>query len=234
MLIDNVAAQFCEKLNEACGAENRKAFEAWTASNRVDNPNALGLQSRPTLPGQIPNRTFRYGMPDFRAARPTLTFAVSKNLSSCFRTPAEQAREVIIPPGKSSAKSYVCWGAHMSNMARHIIPTINGNSLVDGDTLERLLGPHLQWFIAIWKQKLQESRLKDAGGGVSWYKTPKFNDQLHVELPGAKIPQSDPRAKKCVLEYVRLVNSHQGRRNQAFEGKCEPVLSTILASITVP
>jgi hypothetical protein len=228
MGIDAVAATFCTKLTEACTEENRRALESWSAANRVDNPDPLGWKDSAKLRGQVPSRTFRYGMPAYQAPRPTLGFVVSRYRFSSFRTPVEQAAEVV------ANRSKVCWGAHMSNMARHIIPSIDGHAFTDGDRFERALGPHLPWFVAIWTNTLRSCGLRDAGGGTSWFKEPGLHDQLHVELPGAKIPQTDARATACVIEYVRLVNNHQGKRNKDFESKCQPVLATHLSKIVVP
>lgn len=222
--VDAVAANFCATLTEACAKENKLAFASWSASNSVDNPNPMGAK----LGAQIPNRTFRYGMPAFQAPRPSLGFRVSPNKSSSFRTPVEQAAEV------AKGKSSVCWGAHMSDMARHIIPSLAGQAFVSGDQFERALGRHLPWFVAIWVDALRSSGLRDAAGGLTWHHGNQFNDQLHVELPGAKIPQTDPRATACVIEYVRLVNTGQFKRNTKFEGDCEQVLKTHLNKISVP
>src|SRR6185436_18426742 len=219
--IDAVAATFCSKLTQACGEENRRAYEQWSASSRVDNPNPLGWNDASRLRGQMPGRTFRYGMPAFRPPRPTVTFAVSRNRTSSFRTPPEQAAEVV------AQRSWVCWGAHMSNMERHVIPSVDGRSFTDGDDFERQLGAHLSWFVPIWEDTLRSCGLRDGSGSQRWYK----KDQLHIELPGAKIRQTDPRAAACVVEYVRLVNAGEGPRNLDFERACEPVLAAHLRNL---
>jgi len=220
-LIDSQAVMFCSKLTQACREDNRRGFEQWSASNRVDNPNPLGWNDAARLREQMPGRTFRYGMPTFRPPRPTLAFSVSRNKTSSFRTPLEQAAQV------AANRSWVCWGAHMSNMARHVVPSIDGRSFTDGDAFERQLGAHLSWFVAIWENTLRSCGLRDASGGQHWYK----KDPLHIELPGAKIPQTDPRARACVMEYVRLVNVGHRSRNLKFEHACQPVLAAHLRNL---
>jgi hypothetical protein len=219
--IDAQAAMFCFRLTQACAEDVQKAYHQWAASDRVDNPDPLGWHDAARSLGQLPQRTFRYGAPAFQCSRPTLAFAVSRNRSSSFRTPVEQAAEV------AANRSWVCWGGHMSNMARHVIPRVNGRSFTDGDAFERQLGANLSWFVALWESTLRSCGLHDASGGQHWFK----KDQLHIELPGAKISQTDSRATACVVEYVRLVNAGRGRRNLKFEHACHPGLAAHLRGL---
>jgi len=235
--IDEVANLFCARLTQACGAirqkieaevaANKQSFAAWDAANRVDNPNPLGLRS-PTLPTALPFPTFRYGAPSPKISgatvqtMPRITFSVSPNRSSSFRTPAEQAREVV------AGRSHVCWGAHMSDKARHILPRVDGRAITDGDEFERLLGPNLPWFQALWASELRSQGLLDAGGGTTWFKKSGLHDQLHVELPHAKIDQTDSRAQACVDEYARLLRVESKSQNHAFENALKPNLKITL------
>ena len=112
MVIDAVAATFCAKLTEACTQENRRAFESWSAANRVDNPDPLGWKDSAKLGGQVPSRTFRYGMPAYRPPRPTLGFVVSRNRSSSFRTPnlwGNDWRLELAGEGLDVAVTFILW-----------------------------------------------------------------------------------------------------------------------------
>ncbi len=238
--IDELANHFCTRLTQACAkmrqkieaevAGNQRSFAAWDSANRVDNPNPLGLRSM-TGPNALPFRTFRYGMPPITISgatvtMPGVTFAVSPNRSSSFRTPAEQAQEVV------ARRSHVCWGAHMSDKARHILPRVDGRAITDGDEFERLLGSHLSGFTTLWASELRFNGLRDAGGGTTWFKSEKLHDQLHVELPDAKIDQTNARAEACVDEYARLLQVEGKSQNHAFENALKPHLKlTLKASL---
>jgi hypothetical protein len=207
-------------------AANKQALAVWDAANRVDNPNPFGWR-RPTLAPALPSPTFRYGAASPKisgatAPMPRIDFSVSRNRSSSFRTPAEQAREVV------ALRSHVCWGAHMSDRARHILPSVDGRPITDGDDFEKLLGPNLSWFQALWATELRINGLLDAGGGTTWFKTSKLHDQLHVELPHAKIEQANDRAKACVDEYARLRRVEGKSQNLRFEYALEPILRAVL------
>jgi hypothetical protein len=223
--IDEVANRFCVRLTQACAAmkakideelaANKRSLAAWDAANALDNPNPRGLKSA-ILPRAVTSPTYRYGAPfpklsDATVPLPRITFTVSRNKSSSFRTPAEQAREVV------SSKSHVCWGGHMSDKARHVLPYVDGRGITDGDEFERLLGTNLFRFQALWVSELRLNDLRDAGGGLTWFKTPGLHDQLHVELPNSKIDQTDARAKACVDEYARLLRLKVGKPNEKFE-----------------
>src|SRR5206468_2122815 len=75
---------------------------AWTAADRVENPDPLGFHDSNRIFGHAPQRTFRYGMPSYD--RPRLTFRVSRNPTTLGRTPNGQALEVAM------GLSWVCWG----------------------------------------------------------------------------------------------------------------------------
>src|SRR4051794_17286700 len=51
------------------------------------------------------------------AYMPVITFKLDAGKDSTARTPEEQAIEV------ARSKSWVCWGAHMSDKARHVLMT---------------------------------------------------------------------------------------------------------------
>jgi len=116
----------------------------------------------------------------------------------------------------------------MSDKARHILPSVDGRPITDGDDFEGLLGPSLSWFEALWTSELRVNGLLDAGGGTTWFKTPKLHDQLHVELPHAKIGQTNDRAKACVDEYARLRRVEGRSQNRRFEDALEPILRATL------
>ena len=225
--IDAAAADFCNHLNLACALPNDMAFAAWSVADKVDNPDPLGWHDTSRLHGLFPSRTLRYGMPRFERPRPRLTFAVSPNKSSAFRTPVEQAKEVSARP---KVKSWVCWGAHMSDKARHILPRIDGVPYTSGSEFKRALGKHFPWFVAQWKDALRTCDLRDANGGQDWFE----GDELHVELPDGKISQLDARAGACVDEYVRLINTGAGQRNHKFELRLQPHLRLRLGNLAQP
>jgi hypothetical protein len=229
-VIDPLAHAFCLRLTQACADRklaNERAFEAWDASNRIDNPNPFGRDWR-LGPGPLgrglPERTFRYGAAPWQPIGPTATirFVVSPNRSSSFRTPKEQAKEV------AERRSHVCWGAHMSDKARHVLPYVDGKAITDGDQFETLLGEHLTWFKTLWANELGRIGLLNAAGGKSWFKSDDLHDQLHVELPDAKISQLDERAAACVDEYARLRPEEVRYHNTHFERQLKSSLKTVL------
>jgi hypothetical protein len=235
--VDIVAANFCKRLTLAWITmrermqpevdQNQQLLTIWEVRNRVDNPNPLGIRG---LMGSLaaPQRTFRYGaspIVGLTVTVPRVSFSVSQNHRSKFRTPEEQAVEV----AKGKDASQVCWGAHMSNMARHIIPTVDGKPLYDGGEFEKRLGSYFPAFNSLWVNELRHNGLRDAGGGCTWFNNPKFKDELHVELPNAKFGQSDHRAAACVDEYARLLKKVPGSvKNDAFEDNLDPPLELVL------
>ncbi len=230
--VDLAATAFCLRLTQACAdkkrdidTSNRLANDTWVAGRRIDNPDPFGLRR------YQPSQTFRYRSPppvQLLPPLPTMTFQVSSNKKSSFRTPAEQAAEV----AASHPKSNACWSAHMSDKARHILPRVDGRWIFDGDDLETILGDHLPWFKALWASELRVNALLNAGREACWMeKKPgaKFTDQLHVELHNARIDQNDERAAACVDEYARLVKKEGGRRNAEFEGQLKDYLTEVLS-----
>jgi hypothetical protein len=224
--IDAIATHFCAALTSEWARPYEEALAKWSASDLVDNPDPLRLHDANRLMFREPDRTFRYGMPPLRLpARPHLAVVVSPNLSSAYRTPADQALQVV------NHRSHVCWGAHMSNKARHVLPKVDGVAFTDGKRFAAALGQNFPEFVTLWKKTLRTCGLRDASGGQDWYTTPEFSDELHIELPGAKLPQTDPQVIACVDEYIRLINAGVGSRDAKMERHMQPHLKARLSNL---
>jgi hypothetical protein len=139
------------------------------------------------------------------ASVPVVTFDLSPAKESSSRTPAQQAKEVV------EGQSWVCWGAHMSDKARHVRMKVDGK--LDFNVAEAL-GEDFDAFKKKWGEVMQRYKLKNKDGKDGW---PEGTDKFHLELPGSKISRSDERALSCLDEYARLTREEGKNKNARFE-----------------
>jgi hypothetical protein len=140
------------------------------------------------------------------AEPPEVTFAMERTPVTQFRTPADQAVELV----KGSTK--VCWSAHMADKARHVIMKADGKITWDP---KKAMGEDFDAFKKKWAEAMKSNGLKNADGGDGWYNS----DAFHLELADSKISKTDERAEACMDEYARLTREEGKKQNQAFEAK---------------
>jgi hypothetical protein len=146
------------------------------------------------------------------AYMPEVTFKLSTGKDSKARTPEEQAIEV------ARNKSWVCWGAHMSDKARHVLMTVDGTVSWDPDVAFHMYFNEFKtkWGAAMKKHGLLNYNSKEGYGE---------GDAFHLELPDARIDKGDARAEACLEEYVRLTREgDKYKKNEKFEKKYEGLL----------
>jgi len=150
---------------------------------------------------------------------PTVTFSLSPNTKSIFRTPAQQAAELARGPGATM----VCWGAHMSDKARHVLIKIDGgtNYKDDEKAAAKAFGEEFGTFKTKWGLVMRKYGLKNKAGGDGWAP----GDPFHLELPGAKISRTSERANACLDEYARLTRVEGEKPNKPFEEKFAKLLA---------
>lgn len=138
---------------------------------------------------------------------------ISANKKAHFRTPAQQAVSL-------TKKSNTCWGAHMSDKARHILVSANGGKFESG--LRHVLSDkwHQELFKEAWVKSMKQAALVNFGGGTKWGK----GDEFHVQLPGAKLKRTSAKANACLEEYLRLTRKKSRRKNTSFEKKYKKLL----------
>ena len=79
---------------------------------------------------------------DKKAAEPpVVTFVFDPNKATKCRTPAEQALEVV------EGDSWVCWGAHMADKARHVLMKADGKVVWDA---KKTMGDDFDAFKKAW------------------------------------------------------------------------------------
>jgi hypothetical protein len=135
---------------------------------------------------------------------PVVTFDLDKNAATKSRTPAEQAAEV------AAGKSWVCWGAHMADKARHVVMKADGKVTWDP---KKTMGEDFDDFKKSWADAMKSNGLKNAKGGDGWYD----GDAFHLELPDSKIAKTDARVAACFEEYARLTRKEGKEKNDKFE-----------------
>jgi hypothetical protein len=135
---------------------------------------------------------------------PEVSFALSKNADSNCRTPAEQAEQVV------AGRSWVCWGAHMADKARHVLMKADGKVTWDAKTA---MGDDFDAFKKKWGEVMKAKGLKNARGGDGWYD----GDAFHLEMADSKISKTDDRVKACLEEYARLSRKENKGKNERFE-----------------
>jgi hypothetical protein len=137
---------------------------------------------------------------------PLLTFTMSQNSDAESRTPAEQAAQV------AAGRSWVCWGAHMTDSARHVVMKADGKYT---DNPKKVLGEDFDEFKKQWAAAMKSNGLKNANGGDGWYE----GDGFHLEMPESKMKKTDERAAACLEEYVKLTRKDGKPQNKKFEDK---------------
>jgi hypothetical protein len=137
---------------------------------------------------------------------PVITFAFDPNQVTKFRTPAEQARELV------DGNTDVCWSSHMADKARHVIMKADGKLTWKP---KPTMGKDFDAFKKAWATAMRSNGLKNAKGTDGWYD----RDAFHFELPASKLRKSDERAKACLQEYVRLTREAGEEKNETFEDK---------------
>src|SRR5262249_25125953 len=81
-----------------------------------------------------------------QASVPVVTFSLSQNKESKVRTPAEQALQV------ANGKSWVCWGSHMVDKARHVLMKVDGKVSWDA---KKALGEDFEAFKKTWGELMK-------------------------------------------------------------------------------
>jgi hypothetical protein len=147
---------------------------------------------------------------------PVVTFAFDPNPATKCRTPAEQAEQVV------AGRSWVCWGAHMADKARHVIMKADGKITWDP---KKTMGEDFDAFKKEWAQAMKGRGLKNANGADGWYD----GDAFHVELADSKISKTDDRVNACLDEYARLSRKEGKGKNDKFEKDYASLLKDYLA-----
>jgi len=135
---------------------------------------------------------------------PEITFVLDNNPVTKSRTPAEQAAEV------ADGKSWVCWGAHMADKARHVVMKVDDKVSWEP---KKVFGDDFAEFKKQWASAMKSNSLKNAAGGDGWNDT----DSFHLELADSKISHTDERVTACFEEYVRLTREKGKGKNDNFE-----------------
>ena len=150
------------------------------------------------------------------APMPTVAFALDKGAATKVRTPEEQAAQV------AAGRSWVCWGAHMADSARHVVMKVDGKVSWDP---KKALGADWPAFQKLWAATMKKHALKNAKGGDGWFD----GDGFHLELADSKMAKDDPRCKACLEEYVRLTRTGKNKPNDKFEKAYVKLLAPYVA-----
>jgi hypothetical protein len=98
----------------------------------------------------------------------------------------------------------------MTDNARHVLMKVDGKVSWKPD---EAFGEDLAAFKKVWGEVMKRCGLKNFSGGDGW----SGKDGFHLELPDSKMLHTDPRAKACLQEYVRLTRSSGKILNTDFE-----------------
>lgn len=150
------------------------------------------------------------------AEPPAVTFALDPSADTKCRTPAEQAKQVV------AGRSWVCWGAHMADKARHVIMKADGKVTWDP---KKTMGDDYDALKKVWAETMKKCGLKNARGGDGWYD----GDSFHLEMADSKIAKTDERVKACFEEYARLSRKEDKGKNEKFEKDYASDLKSYLA-----
>ena len=154
---------------------------------------------------------------DPKSAEPAeVTFALDPNAATKSRTPAEQAQQLV------ANRSWVAWGAHMADKARHVIMKVDGK--VNWDA-KKSLGEDFEAFKKAWGATMSSHGLRNAAGKDGWF----AGDAFHLELADSKMPKTDERVKACLEEYARLSRKEKKGRNEKFEKDYARLLEPYIA-----
>ena len=137
-----------------------------------------------------------------------IRIVVSKNARSLARTPAEQAAAVV------RGGSWVCWGGHMSDKARHIILRIDGKPYY-GLGKWKTSKANKADFKAAFSKAMKKADLRNFKGTRGF----QSGDEFHLELPDSRVRRKSARAQACLEEYVRLTRKVGKPQNTRFEDK---------------
>lgn len=144
--------------------------------------------------------------PGKKAAPSKIEFTMDPNAATKSRTPAEQAAEV------AAGRSWVCWGAHMADKARHVIMKVDGKISWEP---KKVFDDSFNDFKKAWAKAMKDNKLKNAEGKDGWYD----GDSFHLELDDSKIDKTDERVAACLEEYVDLTRNKGKKQNDTFEKK---------------
>jgi hypothetical protein len=150
------------------------------------------------------------------ADSPVVTFVFDPNPATKCRTPAEQAEQVV------AGRSWVCWGAHMADKARHVLMKADGKVAWDA---KKTMGEDFDAFKKKWAETMKAKGLKNANGGDGWYD----GDAFHLEMADSKISKTDDRVNACLDEYARLSRKEGKGKNDKFEKDYASLLKDYLA-----
>ncbi|MFT7595678.1 MAG: hypothetical protein ACI8R4_003009 [Paracoccaceae bacterium] len=134
---------------------------------------------------------------------------ISPNKKGHFRTPKQQAVSL-------TEKSHTCWGAHMSDMARHILVKADG-SFVAGLSHITKEKWHQEMFKTGWVKAMKTAKVVNWLDKLAWGE----GDEFHLQIAGAyeRTPIALKREAACVEEYLRLTRVKGKAKNTAFEAK---------------
>ncbi|GMG82723.1 hypothetical protein LNKW23_19360 [Paralimibaculum aggregatum] len=151
-----------------------------------------------------------------------VSFSISRNKRSLVRTPAEQAAAV------SRGGSWVCWGGHMSDKARHVILRVDGTSYYGA---RKAFGyrENLEDFKRAWVAAMKAAGLVNHRGKLGW----GDGDEFHLELPNSKISRRSAKARACMDEYVRLTREKAKPKNDRFETKYKKLIEAAAKRVGV-
>jgi hypothetical protein len=189
--IEAVVKKFADTMTDECAAlrktrmdETKKSAEK-TAKGSKDEKEKKGKKDKPDEP-------------------PVVTFVLDPAKETKGRTPAEQAAQVV------AGRSWVCWGAHMADKARHVIMKADGKITWDA---KKTMAEDFNDFKKAWAKAMSKHGLKNANGKDGWYD----GDAFHLELADSKIARTDERVKACFEEYARLSRKEDKGSNDKFE-----------------
>jgi len=154
--------------------------------------------------------------PKKSAEPPVVTFVFDPNPATKGRTPTEQAEQVV------AGRSWVCWGAHMADKARHVLMKADGKVVWDA---KKTMDEDFDAFKKKWGEAMKSQGLKNAKGQDGWYD----GDAFHLEMADSKIAKTDERVKACLDEYARLSRKENKGKNEKFEKDYAALLRPYLA-----
>jgi hypothetical protein len=150
------------------------------------------------------------------AESPVVIFSLDPNKATKGRTPAEQAEQIV------ANKSWVAWGAHMADKARHVIMKADGKVSWDA---KKTLGDDFEAFKKKWGDAMKSHGLKNYTGADGWGP----GDEFHLELSDSKMAKTDERVVACLDEYARLSRQENKGKNEKFEKDYAKLLAPYLA-----
>lgn len=160
----------------------------------------------------LTNRLHGMRFADGKVEAGDLRLELDRGSGSVARTPRQQAEFV------SQGRSWVCWGAHMSDRARHVRVTYKGRYVANPEVL---LGRQFSVFTGLWGLAMRRHGLKNYRSGDGW----GSGDGYHLQLPDAMIPRTHERAQACLQEYVRMTVLEKKPKNEKFEKRYQKDLA---------